>query len=125
MSNFLILFDEKEGTSHLMVLLSHFTGVSVVHQTDNQGWEPFDSYVHGSLSTKVLMQCMDLDYSSGDDDLAQLNRIYTRTSDRPIDHFDKSADIGFKMRFYPPQEPGFLTRSRIAVGHSKAARYSR
>jgi hypothetical protein len=110
MSNFLVLFNEKEGTSHLMVLLSHFSGVSVVHQTENQGWEPFDRHAHRSMPVKNLMKCLDLVFAPGDDQQAELNRVYTRTSSRPLDRYDQNGDIGFKMRFEAPQNPGWLTR---------------
>jgi hypothetical protein len=115
MSHFLVLFDQKEGTSHLMVLLDHFAGVSVVHQTDNQGWEPFDRHAHHSLSTAALMKCLDLVFKPGHGMPEELNRIYCRTSQRPLEDFDKNDDIGFKMRFEPDPEPGRLTRltSRI------------
>ena len=111
MSNFLVLFDEKEGTSHLMVLLSHFSGISVVHQTDNYGWEPFDVHLHQGLSTNTLMKCLNLVYSSGHNSVDKLNRIYTRSARRPLEFFDQNDDVGFKIRFNPPAEQGLLSRS--------------
>jgi hypothetical protein len=110
MSHFLVLFNEKEGSSHLMMLLNHFSGISVVHQTDNQGWEPFDRHAHRSLSTGSLMKCLDLVFAPGGEKQTELNRIYTRTSSRPLDYYDRGGDIGFKMRFEPPRDPCLLTR---------------
>ena len=110
MSNFLIFFDEKEGTSHLMVLLDHFAGVSIVHQTEKQGWEPFDSHLHQGLTTRALMQCLDLLYGPGKNGLSKLNRIYMLTASRPLEAYNYNDDVGFKMRFCPPSEPGRLSR---------------
>ena len=111
MSNFLVIFEEKEGTSHLMVLLDHFTGISVVHQTDDYGWEPFDVHLHQDLSTNALMKCLKYVYASGNNDFDELNRLYTRTAERPLEFFDRNDDVGLKIRFNPPPEPGFLYRT--------------
>jgi len=98
MANFFVLFDEKEGTSNLIQLLDHFSGMAIVHQVDNRGWEPFDWHLHRSLSIHSLMRCLDLVYAPGEDAAKRLNSIYTRTSDRALETYDKSGDIGFKMR---------------------------
>ena len=42
MRDFIIFFEEKKGTSPLVRLLDNYCGISVVHQTENRGWEPFD-----------------------------------------------------------------------------------
>lgn len=110
MSNFLVLFNEKEGTSNLMKLLDQFQGVSIVHQTDDHGWEPFDWHLHQSLSLNKLFKCLRLVYSGKKSAEKQLNQLYLRSAERPLDHYDKSGDIGFKMRFYAPDEPDWLAR---------------
>jgi hypothetical protein len=110
LSNFFVLFDGKEGTSHLMILLDQFTGVSIVHQTDGRGWEPFDWHLHQSLSINALMRYLNLVFAPGDGNAAKLNKIYTHTADRRLDHYDKSGAVGFKMRFALPAERGPVTR---------------
>ena len=109
MSNFLILFDEKEGTSNLMLLLDQFSGISIVHQTDGVGWEPFDWHLHRSLSIRARLRCLNLVFAPGDRNAAKLNKIYTRTADRPLDHYDNSGIVGFKMRFDLPAGRGWLS----------------
>jgi hypothetical protein len=44
MNNFIVLFEEKEGTSSLVRLLDNFERVSVVHHKKGGGWEPFDQH---------------------------------------------------------------------------------
>lgn len=110
MANFLVLFNEKEGTSHLMMLLDQFSGVSIVHQVDGRGWEPFDWHLHRNLSIRTLMRCLHLVFTPGDDHVAKLNKIYTRTADRPLDHYETSDNIGFKMRFALPAEQTRISR---------------
>jgi len=107
-SNFFVLFDGKEGTSHLMMLLDRFSGISIVHQTDYQGWEPFDWHLHESLSVRALIRCLDLVFDgSGNKD--ELNAIYKKTAQRPLDVFDSSGNVGFKMRFAWPPGRGWFT----------------
>jgi hypothetical protein len=110
MSDFLVLFDEKEGTSNLMKLLDQFQGVSVVHQTNDRGWEPFDWHLHQTLYLSTLFKCLRLVYSRKKGAESRLNEIYERSSERPLINYDKSGDIGFKMRFHAPVEPDGLAR---------------
>lgn len=44
MNNFIVLFEEKEGTSPLVRLLDNFERVSAVHHENAGGWEPFDQH---------------------------------------------------------------------------------
>jgi hypothetical protein len=110
MSNFFVLFDEKEGTSNLMMLLDQFSGVSIIHQTDSRGWEPFDWHLHRSLSVNALMRCLDLAFAPDESGVNELNKIYAQTADRPLEQIDVSGNVGFKMRFALPVDQGRISR---------------
>ena len=59
MSNFVILFNGKEGTSPLVRLLANFDKISLVHQVGDKGWEPFEKPRCGPMPTRNLIQCLD------------------------------------------------------------------
>jgi len=103
MRNFVILFNEKAGTSPLVRLLDKFDLISVVHQEKNAGFEPFDSHNCGRMSLGNLTQCLDLIYNQGSIDTEELNRLYTKTAKRPLAVIGEKGVVGFKMRFKPPK----------------------
>jgi hypothetical protein len=84
-------------------ILDHFASVSVVHQIDGQGWEPFDSHNCGNMSTEGLRRCLDLLFGPRPIDLRLLNEVYTKTARYPLDRPSGTGAIGFKMRFCPPR----------------------
>jgi hypothetical protein len=49
MNNFIVLFEEKEGTSPLVRLLDNFERVSVIHHENGGGWKPFDQHGYADL----------------------------------------------------------------------------
>ena len=61
-------------------------------------------------SFKNSFRCLNLVFEPGLINSGKLNKIYTRTAERPLDHYDKTDDIGFKMRFALPAERGWLSR---------------
>jgi len=100
-SNFIIFFNEKEGTSSLVRLLNSFERVSVVHHADGMGWEPFDKHNCGRMPLKTIKRCFDLIYKKNKIDMSKLNKIYTKTATKPLAMIDARKSIGFKMRFRP------------------------
>jgi hypothetical protein len=99
---FIILFDEKEGTSPLVQLLDKFPQVAVVHQVDRQGWEPFDRHNCGPMSLSALETCLEEIFGADQIDIDRVNRTYGKTASRDL-AFDTSAKIiGFKMRYASP-----------------------
>ncbi|MCP5005995.1 MAG: hypothetical protein GY941_18960 [Planctomycetes bacterium] len=99
MRNFIILFNGREGTSPLVRLLNNFDQISIIHQVDNSGWEPFDRHNCGSMSLLNLEQCFDIIFNKESIDIKRLNHIYTRTSKKPLEEIRKNGVVGFKMRF--------------------------
>ena len=102
MNNFIIFFEEKEGTSPLMRLLDNFEKISVLHHAQNIGWEPFDRHNCGPLTLRDLRSCFDILFSGAPIDMARLNGIYGRTAKRPLADVDATKSVGFKMRFHSP-----------------------
>lgn len=101
MRNFIILFNEKAGTSPLVRLLDKFELISVVHQENNTGFEPFDRHNCGRMSLVDLEQCLDTIYDRGPRNTEALSRIYARKAKRPLAAMSEKGIVGFKMRFSP------------------------
>ena len=104
MRNFIIIFAEKEGTSPLVRLLNNFERISIVHPVNNGDWEPFDIHNRGSMTLKNLERCLDIIFNKESIDFKQLNQIYTRTAEKPLEEFGNNGVIGFKMRFTTPRK---------------------
>ena len=103
MRNFIILIDEKEGSSALISMLENFATVSTVHFLEGTASEPFDQHACGAISRKNLRKCLEMIYDEAPIDIEALNRIYRKTADASIAAFDKDCSVGFKMRFTPQQ----------------------
>lgn len=113
MKNFVIFFQEKEGTTAQIKTLELFEKVAILHKSGaNYGREPFDKQEAGPMAMNDLFRCMDLIYQGPPVDFEAVNRIYTKTSrrtqtaDRPLEPFNAPAgtcSIGCKMRFRPPR----------------------
>ncbi len=105
--NFIILFNEKEGTSPLIRLLENFGQVSIVHKRGDKGWEPFDRHHCGPMRNRDFGRCLDLIYRQGPADMKAINAIYQKTASGPLAAIEKTGAVGFKMRpktadFLPP-----------------------
>jgi hypothetical protein len=102
MRNFIIFFHEKTGTSPLVRLLDKFDLITILHQENHTGFEPFDRHRCGRMSLSNLKKCLDIIFNQGPRNTEQLNRIYTATAKRPLDIICEKGVVGFKMRFTPP-----------------------
>lgn len=116
MHNFVILFEEKEGTSPVVRLLDNFDEISIVHQVE-EGWEPFNAHNAGALSDADFGRCLDIVWGPQPIDLERLNGIYTPTSTGPLAEITPGSAVGFKMRFQSTERQGrslgtLLTPSR-------------
>ena len=110
-NNFIIFFNEKEGTSPLVRLLNNFEDISVVHQVNELGWEPFDVHNCGVMPLDSLEKCFDEIYGNKLINMSRLNSIYTKTATRPLDTIDSLKIIAFKMRFQPAIRRNKLIRN--------------
>lgn len=108
--NFVILFEEKEGSTAIASLLRNFNRVNVVDTTPSSGWEPFDLHCCGPISMRNYLRCLDLIYSDQMPYMQELNAIYTATARCPLRRFDKRKSVGFKMRFQPQRDNEWVRR---------------
>lgn len=117
MQNFIIFFDEKVGSSAIVSMLNNFDKIDVLHQIDNEGWEPFDKHNSGDISAEDLRACMRLIFDDSADHMTALNRIYTKTATRPLEAFRKDNSRCFKMRPWRfwRELPGILKENEIAA----------
>ena len=47
MRDFVLFFEEKEGTSAMMRWADRLDGVDVLHHTNGRGWEPLEPFLLG------------------------------------------------------------------------------
>lgn len=99
--NFIILFEEKEGSTPIVRLLDNFKSIDIVHQVSNAGWEPLDLHCCGPISMRNYLRCLDLIYSNQTPYMQELNKVYTTTARSSLRSFRKDKSVGFKMRFQP------------------------
>jgi len=102
MRRFVIFFHEKTGSSPLVRLLDKFDLISILHQKNYTGFEPFDRHRCGRMKLNNLKKCLDIIFNQGPKNIEQLNRIYTATAKRPLEIIGEKGVVGFKMRFTPP-----------------------
>ena len=99
--DFVMFFEEKEGTTPIIRLLNNFRQVEVVRARGE--WEPFDQHACGPMRLSALRRCLDLVFSRAP--IEEINEIYQQTSSRALSKFDGDCSLGFKMRFKAPLEP--------------------
>ena len=124
MRSFVIFFHEKTGTSPLVRLLDKFDLISMLHQKNYTGFEPFDRHKCGRMTLNNLKKCLDIVFNQGPKNIEQLNRIYTATAKRPLDIIGEKGVVGFKMRFRPPN-PYPLLIERLPVWNELAEEHFR
>jgi len=120
MDNFVILFEEKEGTSPVVRLLNNFAAVSIVHQVQ-EGWEPFNAHNAGALSDADLGRCLDIVWGPQPIDQERLNSVYTPTATAPLADIVDGSAVGFKMRFQSTQRPARNIASVFVPSRVKSA----
>ena len=108
--NFVILFEEKEGSTSIVRLLDNFDAIDIIRQVRNRCWEPFDLHCCGPITMRNYLRCLELIYSDQGHYMQELNRIYTATARHPLLPFDKGKSVGFKMRFQPQRGNAWLRR---------------
>ena len=104
--NFIILFEEKEGSTPIVRLMDNFHSIDIVHQRSH--WEPFDLHCCGPISMRNYLRCLELIYGDEISYMEELNRIYTATARYPLRPFDKEKSVGLKMRFRPQRSNRWL-----------------
>lgn len=100
MRNFIIFFEEKEGTTPLVHLLKNFSQVDIVQQENII--EPFDSHCCGQMPISRIKRSLDIIYGKENPDFTTLNMLYSKTAQGNLREFSRQNSVGFKMRFTPP-----------------------
>jgi hypothetical protein len=121
--NFIILFDEKEGTSAIVRLLDNFDKISVLHHSSGSGWEPFDRHCCGRIDPDDLFHCLNIIFSSEVIDFQYLNKIYRRSANEGLSSFDSlNVSKGFKMRLKNPSAPGWMQAIPLLANYNYTKR---
>jgi hypothetical protein len=102
--NFIIFFDEKEGTTAIIRMLARFPAVGVVRKDGKGQWEPFDRHACGRMRLGDLRACLDRIYGERPLKMDRLNAVYSKTAGAPLHPVETDRSVGFKMRFTPPED---------------------
>ena len=105
MKNFILFFEEKEGSTAVVQALDALDPVSVVRRETESGlggWEPFEWFNCGSLGRERFRQCLHSIFGARPVGMERLNEIYMSTARAPLRQFGKAGSVGFKMRIVPP-----------------------
>jgi hypothetical protein len=105
---FIILFEQKEGSTPMIRLLDNFDDIDIVHQESNSGWEPFDRHNAGAMPVSSYLRCLELIFGPDEPFMDELNSIYSATSNKRLESFDKNKNVGFKMRLRPQHDNRFV-----------------
>lgn len=107
MKNFIILFQEKEGTTALVRMLDKFDEFSIVHQQVG-GWEPFNVHNCGEMKFDHYFECVNKVLNDKEVDIKAVNKLYCKTAKKPLSEINKEKAAGFKMRLYAPFKSNVL-----------------
>lgn len=112
MKDFVILFEEKEGTSAIVRYLNNLDEVSILHQINNKGWEPFDNHNCGDIKLSDLKKCMSLLFYKKRNNISKVNEIYRKTAKLNLENFEREGkSLGFKMRYIPTVRKNFIPKA--------------
>ncbi len=104
--NFVILFNEKEGTSALVNLLDNFPRITIIRKTGlDPSIEPFDLHACGRISRGDLRYCLNSVLGSHAVDIDRVNKIYFKASKGYLKGMGNQGSTGFKTRMRNVQLP--------------------
>jgi len=64
---------------------------------NTQDWEPFDIQNRGAMTLRNLERCLDMVLNKESINFRQLNQIYTRTANKPLEEFSGNVVTGLKI----------------------------
>lgn len=103
MKDFLLFFEEKEGTSAMMRWADRFENVQVVHHQNGRGWEPLEPYHLGyGVKQNEVEELLNLIYRHPRDLQALRDAYRLKVPDRQLVPLDSEVSVGLKMRWKPP-----------------------
>jgi len=104
MRDFVLFFEEKEGTSAMMRWADRLNAVDVLHHTNGRGWEPLEPFMLGyDVKQQEIERLFSLVYAKPRD-MDALRRAYAeKRPDRELVPLSGDCSVGFKMRWKPPR----------------------
>ena len=104
MQDFVLFFEEKEGTTAMMRWADRIPQVRVVHHTNDQGWEPLEPFLLGQdLRRAELGELMSAVYAKPRN-MGALRPLYAqKVPNRELVELPEDRSIGLKMRWKPPR----------------------
>ena len=104
MRDFVLFFEEKEGTTAIMRWANRLPNVRVLHYTDDGGWEPLEPFKLGENvrhdEIQSLMQAIYLRPRN----MEELRRRYAmKVPNQELVALPNNYSIGLKMRWTPPR----------------------
>ena len=104
MKDFLLFFEEKEGTSAMMRWADRFENVQVVHHQNGRGWEPLEPFLLGrDVKQNEVEELLNLIYSRPRDLQALRDAYRIKVPGRKLVPLDSEVSVGLKMRWKPPR----------------------
>ena len=83
--------------------LNLFNDVSVVHQSDGRGWEPFEHHNCGNANISVIVNCMNAMFTRDSAQLKCAKGDYDQLARQSMEINIEKQAVGFKMRFRAPR----------------------
>ena len=104
MRDFILFFEEKEGTSAMMRWADRFENVRVVHHQNGRGWEPLEPYHLGfDVRQQEVETLLNLIYTQPRD-FESLKAAYAeKVPERKLVSLPSDVSVGLKMRWKPPR----------------------
>lgn len=104
MRDFVLFFEEKEGTSAMMRWADRLDGVNVLHHTNGRGWEPLEPFLLGyDLKQHEIERLLTLVFAKPRDEETLRQAYAEKRSDRELVPLGERRSVGFKMRWKPPR----------------------
>ena len=104
MRDFVLYFEEKEGTTAIMRWANRLSNVRVLHYADDRCWEPLESFMLGENVRREEIQSLMQAIYVRPRNMEELRRRYAmKVPDRELVTLPDNCSIGLKMRWTPPR----------------------
>lgn len=104
MRDFVLYFEEKEGTTAIMRWANRLSNVRVLHYADDRCWEPLESFMLGENVRREEIQSLMQAIYVRPRNMEELRRRYAmKVPNRELVTLPDNCSIGLKMRWTPPR----------------------
>ena len=108
MKDFILFFEEKEGTSAMMRRADRFANISIVHHDNGRGWEPLEPYQLGEdVKQHDIDELLSLIYSKPRNGEVLRKAYRKKVPNRQLVDLPSENAVGLKMRWKPPRRVHF------------------